>query len=184
MSVRGGRPLRWVEIEACLRDVGEVLEQNGSVPQTIVVVGGAFAAWHQIRDATTDVDTIGTIDEQLRVAAEIVGARHDLELDWLNDRARPWQPAGFTLSTCTTVLHHGKLTVLAPPANVVFLMKLDAARGPTDYLDMVALWPACTFATPEAAVNGFYTGYPLEPVDEHLIDYVTDIASQAAKRAT
>lgn len=179
-----GRPLGWPEIEARLRDVGEVLEEHGSDERTIVVVGGAFAAWHQIRAATTDVDTIGTIDEQLRLAAEIVGARHDLELGWLNDRARPWQPAGFDPSTCTTVLHHAKLTVLIPPTDVVFLMKLDAARGPTDRQDMVALWPACTFATPQAAVDAFYAAYPMELVDKYLIDYVADIADQADRRAT
>ena len=183
MSGRG-RPLRWAEIEACLREVGEVLDKNGSSPKTIVVVGGAFAAWHQIRDATADVDTIGTIDEQLRVAAEIVAARRDLELDWLNNRARPWQPEGFALSSCTTMLHHAKLTVLAPPANIVFLMKLNAARGSTDRLDMVALWPACTFTTPEAAISAFYAAYPLEPVDEHLVEYVADVARRADERTS
>jgi hypothetical protein len=179
----GGRPLGWTEIETCLREVGEVLDEHGAGDRTIVVVGGAFAAWHQIRDATTDVDTMGTIDEKLRVAAEIVGARHNLELGWLNDRARPWQPVGFDLSTCTTVLRHAKLTVVVPPTNIVFLMKLNAARGPTDRQDMVALWPACTFATPQAAVDAFYVAYPMELVDEYLIDYVTDIANQADRQA-
>ena len=45
-----------------------------------MLVGGAFAAWHEIRDATSDVDTIGTIDETLHVAAEVVAARRDLGL--------------------------------------------------------------------------------------------------------
>ena len=76
-----------------------------------------------------------------------------------------------------------RVTVVVPSADVVFLMKLNASRGPVDRHDMVALWQLCTFATPQATVDAFYSAYPMEPVDEYLGGYVADIMSDAHRRA-
>ena len=66
----GGRPLGWVEIETYLRDVGDALAEQALGERTVILVGGAFAAWHRIRDSTTDVDTISSIDDGRRVLDE------------------------------------------------------------------------------------------------------------------
>ena len=50
-------------------------------------------------------------------------------------------------------------------------MKLNAARA-TDTADLRAIWPLCTFESPEAAVEAFYEAYPLEGRDEYYADFV------------
>jgi hypothetical protein len=60
-------------------------------------------------------------------------------------------------------------------------MKLYAGRAP-DYDDMVALWPSCTFATPEEVVQRFVTAYPHAPDDRYLANFVLDIARAAKER--
>lgn len=74
-----GRPLDWVEIEACLRDLGDELLRRRCGPRSVVVVGGAFVAHQHIRRATTDVDVVLEIDDELAAAAAAVGQRRGLE---------------------------------------------------------------------------------------------------------
>jgi hypothetical protein len=69
-----------------------------------------------------------------------------------------------------------QLRVLGPPPDVVFLMKLSAART-TDHRDMAVLWPKCSFSSPEAAVAAFYDAYPLEEPDKNLERFVADIVA-------
>ena len=44
----------------------------------MIVVGGSLLAWHGLRDATRDVDSIGRIDPELRMAINAVAKRHRL----------------------------------------------------------------------------------------------------------
>jgi hypothetical protein len=86
-----------------------------------------------IRRATTDVDVITALDDDIRDAAAAVAGRHELESDWLKDRARPWQPSTFDLDSCHTALVHGALEVLMPVVDDVILMKIAAGnRRPND----------------------------------------------------
>lgn len=89
-----GRPLDWDEIEAYLVEVGAELERRGLV-RSVLVVGGAYVASRGVRASTIDVDTISELDAELKAAVATVAERHGLELDWLNDRARPWRPVTF-----------------------------------------------------------------------------------------
>lgn len=171
-----GRPLTWHEIEACLRDLGDELERRGLERRTIVIVGGAFVAHHAIRRATTDVDVITALDDDIRAAAAAVAGRNGLEPDWLNDRARPWQPSTFDPGSCRTALVHGALEVLMPGVDDVILMKIAAGnRTPNDQLDLRALWPSSSFTTPQAAVEAFNKAYPLEDPDPYLADWIATV---------
>lgn len=172
-----GRPLDWSEIEAYLVEVGAELERRG-LARSIIVVGGAYVAYRGVRASTTDVDTIYELDDDLRSAVAVVAERHGLEPDWLNDRARPWRPVTFDPTTCATVLEAGGLRVLAPPPDVVVLMKISAGgRTPNDALDLKALWPATRFVDPDAAVAAFYAAYPHEELDPYLADWIRTVVA-------
>lgn len=173
-----GRPLGWDQIRAYLNEVGAELEHCGLV-RTIVVVGGAYVAYRGVRAATTDVDTIYEVDEELRAAVATVAERHGLEPDWLNDRARPWRPVTFDPGACSTIMRAGGLEVLAPPPDVVVLMKISAGgRTPNDALDLRALWPATRFTSPDQAVAAFYAAYPHENPDPHLAGWIRTVISR------
>ncbi len=170
-----GRPLGWDQIAAYLVEVGAELERRG-LARSIIVVGGAYVALRGVRASTTDVDTIYELDDDLRGVVAIVAERHGLEPDWLNDRAQPWRPVGFDPTTCDTVLEAGGLRVLAPPPEVVVLMKISAGgRTPNDALDLKALWPATRFVDPDDAVAAFYAACPHEEPDPYLAGWIRTV---------
>ncbi len=170
------------QIVESLGAVAKILEENHVRQSTLIVVGGSFLALHSLREATGDVDTISKITRSMREAVNQVAANRGLEPDWLNDRARPFAPDGLRTNACEVLLEHPRLLVLGPPADFVFLMKLYAARAP-DYDDMIALWPRCSFSTPDDAVDRFYAAYPHDTPDPHLTEFVAGIA-EAARRSS
>ncbi|GAA1581617.1 hypothetical protein GCM10009804_42800 [Kribbella hippodromi] len=87
-------------------------------------------------------------------------------------------PAGLDLDNCEVVYEHSNLTVLCPPAQQIFLMKLLASRAP-DHDDMIVLWPRCGFENAQAAVDAYHLAYPFEEHDPYLVDYVQQIADLA-----
>lgn len=168
-----GRPLDWVEIEACLRDLGDELLRRRCGPRSVVVVGGAFVAHQHIRRATTDVDVVLEIDDELAAAAAAVGQRRGLEPDWLNNRANPWLPATFELRDCVRVLQQGPLDVLFPPTDIVVLMKIAAGgRTDNDQADLRSLWSRSSYTTAAEAVDAFYVAYPNERPDPYLVAWL------------
>jgi hypothetical protein len=60
-------------------------------------------------------------------------------------------------------------------------MKLYAARV-SDYEDMIALWPSCSFNSAADAAEGFDRAYPHAPDDPGLAEYVKRIARTAEAR--
>ena len=169
------RPLGWNEIEAYLFEVGVELERRG-LTRSIIVVGGAYVAYRGVRASTTDVDTIYELDDELRSAVATVAERHGLEHDWINDRARPWRPVTFEPTTCETLVNTGGLRVLAPPPEIVLLMKISAGgRTPNDALDLQALWPSTLFTTADQAVDAFYVAYPYDEPDPYLADWIRTV---------
>lgn len=157
------------------RLVNEVADELGplSPQRTLVVVGGSLLAWHGLRDTTQDVDTIHTLDDELRSAVAVVAARHGLSISWLNDHAAAFGPATFTLERCDLLVEHPALLVLGLPLPDVFLMKLRRA-DPADLNDMRALWPHVSddFATARHIVAAFHDAFPHEPEDEYLAEFV------------
>ena len=164
------------EIRAVLVEVGEHLASQG-LSATVVIAGGSFLALNGWRaDGTRDVDAVTRLDEAVKAAAAEVAGVHGFTVDWLNDRALPFVPATFEVDRCAVLIEHEGLRVLGPPPEVVLLMKLAAVRPGQDRVDMIALWPHCSFGSAVAAVQGFRHAYPMEPDDPHLVDYVTAIA--------
>lgn len=173
-------PLRRADIEAGLRDVADQLHQDGGAQVSIIVVGGSFMALHGLRDSTADVDSVSQLDDRLLAAVRRVAVQRGWPEQWLNDRARPWRTAGLQISSCLLVLDHPALAVYTPGYAVMFLMKLNAARGPQDYADARALWPHTDFADAEAVVRAFYDAYPNELPDPDLTDFVRTFQAPGA----
>ena len=164
-----------LDANAIAQYLDEVTRELGSGTQrSIVMVGGAFLAWHGLRDATRDIDSVTRLDSEVAAAAGRVADTHDLAGDWLNDSAAAFRTATFDEAKCQVLLDHPRLLVLAAPFEEVFLMKLYASRA-ADTDDLEALWPHCHFTSPEAAVEAFYEAYPLEEHDPHLAEHLRAI---------
>ena len=145
---------------------------------SLVVVGGSYMALQDLRESTADVDSVTVLTAELKDIVRQVGERHGLRATWLNDSAAIFAPAGLELEACERLYEHSHLTILGPPPDEVFLMKLLAGRAP-DHDDMVALWPRCGFSDAQAAVDAYYLAYPFEERDPHLAAYVQQIADLA-----
>jgi len=61
----------------------------------------------------------------------------------------------------------------------VFLMKLYRVTA-QDYDDLIRIWPLCTFDSPKQAADLFFEAYPHAPEDEHLAQFIAEIAKQAS----
>ncbi|WP_329481653.1 hypothetical protein OG555_05825 [Kribbella sp. NBC_01484] len=144
----------------------------------MVVVGGSYMALHDLRESTADVDSLTVLTAELKAVVRQVGERHGLRATWINDSATMFAPVGLAPDACELLYEHSHLTVLGPPPGQVFLMKLLAGRAP-DHDDMIALWPTCGFADARAAVEAYYSAYPFEEHDPHLVAYVQRIAELA-----
>ncbi len=64
--------------------------------------------------------------------------------------------------------------VLGASFDQVFIMKVHAGRA-TDADDLEALWPRCSFETPDEAAVAYRAAYPHEEPDPHLADWLATI---------
>lgn len=162
------------ELEALFEELATELEV-GRLHAEILMVGGSWMLWYEMREATRDVDSAQRLSSDVAAAVARVAPRHDLDPDWLNDRAASFVPLGFDMATATIVYEHAALIVRTPPASTIFLMKLYAGRAP-DHDDVVKLWPVSRFSTPEEAVAAYERAYPHAPDDPHLVAFVAEIS--------
>ncbi|MGH9918386.1 MAG: DUF6036 family nucleotidyltransferase [Nitrososphaerales archaeon] len=170
------------EILAHLGEVADLLATERHPQATLVVVGGSYLVLHDLRAmGTSDVDSIERLTQALRSAVERVALENDLSTDWLNDRAAMFAPVGFERSDCSVLFEHSALLVLGPKPDWVFLMKLHASRE-VDRDDMVALWPRCSFTSPEEAAERYKAAYPHEQDDPYLAGYIAELASATTAR--
>ena len=153
-------------IKALIVEVAAELDDQAQ--RTIIVVGGSLLAWHGLRDATEDVDSIRLLDDVLRDAVKTIAVRHGLAANWLNDHAAPWAPATLDVNACEVLFEHGQLRVLGLPLRDIFLMKLN--RGdPPDLVDMRSVWPfvRSEFASAAEVMTAYYAAFPNEdPADD------------------
>lgn len=136
-------------------------------------------ALRHLRETTEDVDSVRRLEPRLREAAARVAVARDLAPDWLNDHAVAFAPTG--LKVTDTVFESDTLTVWLPWHDDIFLMKLAAGRE-QDRIDMIALWPFCSFGSAAAAVGAFNERIPMADDDPHLVEYVAGVADAAAHR--
>ena len=176
-----GAPMEAAQIRQYLREVADELHPSGT-QHVLVMVGGALLAWHGLRDATRDIDSVRRFDEELAEAVRRVAERHDLAPEWINYHAAAFLPQTFVFEECELLIDHDRLRVLGAPLRQVFLMKLRAGRA-QDHEDLVAIWPFAGL-TPEQAVADYWEAYPGAPDDEFLLSWVEQIAARAANDNT
>ena len=90
----------------------------------------------------------------------------------------PWAFAPHGLKATDIVFESATLAVRLPRHDDIFLMKLAAARE-QDRIDLIALWPFCSFGSAAAAVTAFHERIPMADDDPYLIDYVSEIIEAA-----
>jgi hypothetical protein len=166
------------ELETIFDELAEELTRLAATTD-VVMVGGAWMLWHAQRASTHDVDSARRFETDVSDAIALVGARHDMRRDWLNDAAAGFWPSGARYDDCTVVYERGGLVVRTPSPEVIFVMKLYRAH-PQDREDLVALWPLCRFGEPEKAADAFRSAYPHAPEDDYLVSYIAEVARDAA----
>jgi hypothetical protein len=88
-------------------------------------------------------------------------------------------PPRFDPGTGTPLLLAGGLEIIAPPSDIIVLMKIAAGgRTPNDALDLRSLWPTTSFLDTEQAVAAFYAAYPHEEPDPHLADWIRSVVGR------
>lgn len=172
------RPLDRDAIEHHLHSLGDRLGALGATVH-LTVVGGSYMALHGLRESTMDVDTITQLSDTVRRAVADVARDFDLDPAWLNDRALAFRPH-IEAQVGAVLFEHPHLVVDGPTADFMFLMKLDRGEQ-RDRSDLIALWPRTSFGTPEAAALAHISAYPHLPEDEHLADYIAEIAAMAER---
>jgi hypothetical protein len=163
---------------AALDSLDRKLEAHGQPHQQLIVVGGSYLALAELRQSTRDIDVATRLTKATRQAVHDVAADKGLAPRWLNDDAAVFTPKGMTKEHCVRVFAGFALTVLAPSADWIFLMKLYAARA-VDHKDLIRLWPLTGFATAEEAIARYWQAYPHAPADDDLEVYVADIVEHA-----
>lgn len=147
----GGRDLSRDQILALLTELGAALAADGLVGSIYVVGGAAMALALDSRRVTRDIDaSLRDHPEQLRHAAAVISARHNLSPDWLNSAATVF------LSSEPDV-DPGEMTVpglrvsLASPEHLL-AMKIRASRG-KDYADLEILFDLLGITDPQQAAD-------------------------------
>jgi hypothetical protein len=165
------------ELEEVFDEFAHELAALGTSSQ-VVMVGGAWMLWHSQRLSTRDVDSGRSLDPGLESAVVKVAERRGLSNKWLNDSAAAFWPSNADYEDCQVVYQTPNLEVRTPDPEVIFVMKLYRA-DPQDREDLVSLWPLCAFSDSETAAAAFRNAYPHSPEDEHLADYIADVADDA-----
>jgi len=139
------------------------------VDVVIHVVGGSAIAvgYHPDRAATRDVDawlnaTTDAKAEILSVAAELA-SEHGWPQDWLNENAVMFIPeavGGIGSEHWRTLHKTGSVEVVVATPDVLFAMKLHAARGRRDLADLDVLAGAAGVATAREALELFESFSP------------------------
>jgi hypothetical protein len=170
--------LEAARIRAYLEEVADELGSEGP-DHEIVIVGGSLLAWHGIRSATFDVDTISRMSQELIAAVATVANRHGLAPSWLNDSAAPFAPWAFLVDRCEVLIDVPRLRVLGAAWDDVLIMKIHAARVRSqDRDDLVAMWPLAGLS-PSEALDRYQQGYPHAPEDEFLLGWIEAIADES-----
>ena len=170
--------LEAAHIRTHLKEVADELGSEGP-DHEIVIVGGSLLAWHGVRLATFDVDTITRMHQELIDAVATAASRHGLAPRWLNDSAAPFAPWDFDLDRCEVLIDLPCLRVLGAAWDDVLIMKIHAARVRSqDRDDLVAMWPLAGLS-PGEALDRYQQGYPHAPEDEFLLGWIEAIADES-----
>jgi hypothetical protein len=146
------------EMLRLLEEIGAQLEQQGKRGDLFVVGGAAMALAYNTRRSTRDLDAVFEPKSVVYEAARVVGQRHDLPPDWLNDAVKGFLPGEDP--NATTVFEHPGLSVRVASPQYLFAMKAVAARAERDANDLLRLYQLCGFDSVEEAMDCVERHYP------------------------
>jgi hypothetical protein len=165
------------ELESLFDELADELTRLGIAAEVVMVGSAGCFGTHNAHPPVTSTRPAASTSTSARPS--IASARgHDLRPGWLYDDAAMFWPSDTNYDECTIVYQHRALVVRTPRPEIIFMMKLYRA-DPQDREDLVTLWPLCNFADPDDAAHAFSGAYPHALEDEHLTEYIADVAHDA-----
>jgi hypothetical protein len=149
------------EIASLLAELADRLAANQIQAHIKLVGGAALAMQHYNRRGTVDIDAVLSPAGPILAVAAQIAAEHNLEPDWLNNKAQGFLPPGDLEETPDLVQQHNGVTIHAATARVLLAMKLRASRPAKDIDDIAVLIRACDIRSVDEAnelLETFYHG--------------------------
>ncbi len=168
------------EIRSNLEALAEELGTTGE-EVSVVIVGGALMAFRQLRESTTDIDTVSRIGPELRKAIEKVATSRELPKHWLNQSAMAFAPNTLKEEEQHVVLKRGRLIVLGVSNELLFLMKLNSHRR-RDHDDLLRIWPMTTFTNADQVLREYNTAFPMSTNDPYLLHWLEDFIKKTEQK--
>jgi len=91
----GIREFRRDDILLLLEKLARGMQRDNSLPLELIVVGGSALALLGLRKSTHDIDSLTFLPDEIQEIICDIGIQDDLGTDWLNDRARAFEPNDF-----------------------------------------------------------------------------------------
>jgi hypothetical protein len=166
------------DIRRLLAEVGAFLHVRGWTATIYVAGGAAMSLLFDDRASTRDVDAVFRSDRgQLDAAIHDVAQRHDLPVEWLNDKVTSMVPAAPDTGASEFVVPG--LHVLVSSERHLLAMKMLAGRE-RDLPDLALLFERLGITSPQQAAalteDVFGPTYPVDPPPvEYLHALATDV---------
>jgi len=139
-------------------EINEELRIAGQKGEIGIVGGAVMCLVYNARQATRDVDAIFEPSQVIRKAAAIVGKRHRLADDWLNDAVKGYLVSGFNREPVATF---SNLAIWAPEPRYMLAMKCISARWDTsDKDDVIFLLHHLGIQSSDVALSLIQDYYP------------------------
>lgn len=123
------------EIKQYFSELNDELRQMEIKGEVSLFGGAVMCLVYNARPATKDVDAIFRPTSEIRQAAKVVAARHNLNDNWLNDAVK-----GYWVEHKERILiAHSNLSIFVPEPDYLLAMKAIAARGESYDSDDVRL---------------------------------------------
>lgn len=165
------------ELIQLLEEINIELERRGCHGHLFVVGGAAMALAYNTRRSTRDLDAVFEPKSVVYEAARLVGARHDLSQDWINDAVKGFLPGEDP--NATIFFDRPGLSVRVASPQYLFAMKAVAARVERDANDLLQLYRLCGFSSVAEAldcVEQYYPPHLLPPKTAFLLRELLDDA--------
>ncbi|CAM3535277.1 DUF6036 family nucleotidyltransferase [Micrococcus flavus] len=175
-----GAVLDATHVRALFQELSDRLGAAGVHAQLFVVGGAAMALAYDQGRLTRDVDALFIPAPEVREAAEMIGASHGLEPDWLNDAAKGFLPGQDEHPV--TVFESESLLVQVASPEYLLAMKLHASRDERDLDDAATLFLRLGYTTAEQGIELLTSTYPtgrLLPRHRYIVE---DVAQRSVAR--
>jgi hypothetical protein len=156
------------------------LAKRGQTGQLFVVGGAAMAMAYDMDRTTHDVDAVFEPTHVLRDLTALIGERHRLNPDWINDAAKGFLPGAD--DDPRTVYESASLYVQVASPRYLLAMKLFSGRSARDHDDAVKLWRIVGFTQADQGIELLEASYPAHILLPRHRFTVEQIAADATGR--